>query len=426
MNKVCRVAVIGCGARGCDTYANLMAQKPDVYKIEALCDLSEEKLQKYGEMFGVPEERRFTSDEVFFEKKRADVLVVATLDGQHVEPCVKALSLGYDVLLEKPITDNIEECKKVLSAQKQYGGKVLVCHVLRYAPAFLKVKELLDNGTVGKLVSITATENVAYWHYAHSYVRGNWRNRQIADPMILAKCCHDLDLLQFYAQSKCESVSSVGDLMFFKKENAPEGATQRCLDCPHADDCVYSAKRIYLDAWKVSRPENVWPYNVLQTEIPTTEENLTKALQSGDYGRCVFACDNDVVDHQLTQMTFENGVKASLNMMAFTRNGGRIMKFYGTHGEIVLDEESDFIDVKKFGEKTERLSIAELLKNAASEGGYLHGGGDYYLIETLAEVVAGTAKGETSLEASIESHLMGICAEESRLQGGKLIYLHKD
>ena len=417
--KIYTVAILGCGARGCETYGDLMAQKPDVYKIAALCDVNVKKLEKYGARYGVPEAERYDSMESFFAKKRADVVVIATQDGQHVGPCIRALELGYDVLLEKPITEYREECESILAAQKKYGGKVLVCHVLRYAPAFLKVAELIDKGTIGQLVAINATENVAFWHYAHSFVRGNWRNREVAAPMILAKCCHDLDLLQFYAKSKCESISSIGSLTFFKEENAPEGSAAYCLDCKYLADCPYSVKRLYIDNWRVNKPANVWPHNVITPVVPVTEEALTEALKRGPYGRCVFRCDNDVVDHEFTQMTFANGVKASLTMMPLSAYGGRIMKFYGTYGEIVLDEEEGFIDIKPFSIPKERVKISELSTN-----GYSHGGGDYYLIETLAEVLEGNAQGATALEHSIESHLMGICAEESILKGGELVYVH--
>jgi predicted dehydrogenase len=236
---------------------------------------------------------------------------------------------------------------------------------------------------VGRLVAIQAIEQVAFWHQAHSYVRGNWRRAEDTTPMILAKCCHDLDLLQYYAKSPCESISSVGDLTYFKSENMPKGAAKRCLDCKYVEECPYSAKRIYINNWKSGgKPENLWPYNVLTPVLPLTEDALLDALKNGPYGRCVFACDNDVVDHQLTQMTFQNGVKATLTMTAFTSNGGRIMKFYGTTGEIDLDEEQGIISVKRFGTPTEKINIADL-----NESGYGHGGGDFGIVSKLYEVV---------------------------------------
>lgn len=420
-NRIFKVAIVGCGARGSEAYGRLIFAEKDKYEIVALCDVNADKLNKYGEIFGVAKENRFLTETEFFAEKRADVVLIATLDADHVRQCLAALRLGYDVLLEKPITDKREECEALLAAQKRYGGKVLVCHVLRYAPAYRRTAELLQSGVVGRLVTIQAIEQVSYWHQAHSYVRGNWRRAEDTTPMILAKCCHDLDLLQYYAQSKCRSVSSVGDLTFFTAANAPSGAAKRCLDCKYKDECVYSAKTLYLDKWKKDgRPENLWPYNVLTLALPLTEQALTEALRNGDYGRCVFACDNDVVDHQLTQITFENGVKATLTMTAFTASGGRIMKFFGTLGELVLDESRGVIEVKPFGKPTETIELAEL-----TEGGYGHGGGDYGLIRELYEVLCGNVASATSLEASLESHLIGICAEESRLQGGKLRIVHE-
>ena len=418
--KIFTVAILGCGGRGAETYGRLIAERKDEYKIVALCDLIPEKLSKYGELFGVGAENRFSDDDSFFATKRADLLIIATLDADHVWQCKEALRLGYDVLLEKPITDNEEECRSLLAAQKKYGGKVLVCHVLRYAGAFRKVEELLKAGAVGRLVEIQALEQVAYWHQAHSYVRGNWRRSEDTSPMILAKCCHDLDLLQYYAGARCKSVSSMGDLTYFNSKNAPEGAAKRCLECQYIDTCPYSAKTIYIDEWeKKGCPENEWPYNVVTLAFPQTKKALTEAIETGPYGRCVFACDNDVVDHQQVSMAFENGVKATLTMTAFTAGGGRIMRFFGTTGEIVLDEARDTIEVKPFGKPMQTLRIGALI-----ESGYGHGGGDSGLIGKLYEVLSGEQQAATSLEASVESHLMGIAAEKSRLSGGELIYIH--
>ena len=425
MDKIFNVAILGVGARGGAVYGRLIKQFPDKFKIVALCDIRTERLEAFGEEFGVPTANRFTDEKVFFQKKRADLLVIATQDEDHVRNCLQAFEVGYDILMEKPITDKKEECEAVLAAQKKYGCKAIVCHVLRYAPAFLKAAELIKNGEIGRLVAIDALERVTYWHQAHSYVRGNWRTTKNSAPMILAKCCHDLDLIQYYANSKCKSVSSVGELTYFNAKNAPEGAAKRCLDCKLVETCPYSAKRLYLDRWKkVYCPEDYWPYNVL-VQAPVTEEKLTEALKNGPYGRCVFACDNDVVDHQLTLMAFENGVKATLTMTAFTTDDqselyglGRRMNFHGTLGEIVLDELSDEVSLMRFGEAKQTFKI-----NALGDMGYGHGGGDFYLIKETYDMLTGNAKSATSLEASIESHLIGIAAEESRLAGGKQIFI---
>lgn len=417
--KIFTVAIIGCGGRGVDAYGSLINEKKDRFKIVALCDKRGAWLEKSGELFGVDKENLFLTEKKFFKKKRADLLLIATPDDCHVRHALKGFKLGYDLMIEKPLSDKKSDCAKLLKAKKKYGGKALVCHVLRYAPAFMKAKEILSSGEIGDLVSVDALERVGAWHYAHSYTRGNWRNRKIAAPMILAKCCHDLDLLQYYAGAKCKTVSSVGDLRFFNANHKPEGATERCLDCPHADTCAFSAKRQYLDGFvEKGCPEDLWPFNIV-TIAPVTLEKLNTALREGPYGRCVFACDNDVVDHQHTLMTFENGVKASLTMTAFTGWGGRRITFYCTHGDLVLDEQSQTLSVTKFGEKIKVIPVADLV-----EKGYGHGGGDAGLINKLYDVLSGTVEVDTSLEASLESHLIGIRAEESRLKGGKLLRVH--
>ncbi|MBQ0010655.1 MAG: Gfo/Idh/MocA family oxidoreductase [Ruminococcus sp.] len=420
MEKQLTVAIIGCGGRGCGAYGHLMHDSfGEKYKIVALCDIQERVLLRQGEQLEVPKENRFLDEKVFFETKRADLLVIGTQDQDHYRMTVKGLSLGYDVLVEKPLTSSRKECKGLLAAQKKYGGKVFVGHVLRYAPAFRKAEELLHSGRIGKLIAIDALEQVWYGHMAHSFVRGNWRRSDETSPMILAKCCHDLDLLQYYAGSKCRSLSSVGDLAWFKPENAPEGATDRCLDCPHVDTCPYSAKRIYIDRWK-RRPDYSFSH-IIAFERPLTEEALRKALRETPYGRCVYHCDNNVVDHELTVMTFENGVKASLTMMGCTGNGGRIIKFHGSLGEIILDEENEYVELKIYGEESEKWPMADLGTGDPNSG---HGGGDNALVAELYDMLCGTATERSTLEASIESHLMAIAAEESRLAGGKLKKVH--
>ena len=420
MGQIYTVAIIGVGARGALAYGEKIHKATDRFKIVSLCDINEERLHRFGEKFEVPMEQRFNSDTEFFREKRADMVLIATPDKCHYGHAISAFHLGYDVMCEKPLSDSREQCLEMLQAQQKSGKKALVCHVLRYAPAFVKTFELLHSGAIGRLVAINALERVAYWHQAHSYVRGNWRNTDVAAPMILAKCCHDLDLLQYYAESKCVSVSSVGDLVHFKAENAPEGATHRCVDCPHKDTCPYSAYALYYKKWKaMGCPENIWPANVLVAP-PLTEEKILKQLAEGDYGRCVYHCDNNVVDHQLTTMTFENGVKATLTMTAYTANGGRRYHFHGTMGELILEEAEERIILHKYGQEKEIIDTKALI-----EGGYGHGGGDQGLVNQLYSILDGENAAATSFEASVESHLMGICAEESRLAGGKLIYIHQ-
>ncbi|MBQ9713929.1 MAG: Gfo/Idh/MocA family oxidoreductase [Clostridia bacterium] len=416
--KIYTVAILGLGGRGADAYGWLLYEAKDRFKIASICDLKPERVEMFRKHFDVPQENCFTDEESFFQEKRADLLLIATPDNEHVRHALKGFALGYDLMVEKPLTENEEECRLLLDAQKKSGAKALVCHVLRYAPAFMKVSELLKSGTIGRLVLINALERVGASHYTHSFVRGNWRNRKIAAPMILAKCCHDLDLLQFYANSACKNISSVGDLTYFTKENAPEGATPRCLDCPHKDTCPFSAKKQYLDNWEVEKPEDCWPYNIV-ANAPVTREKLEAAMRAGDYGRCVYLSDNDVVDHQVTEMVFENGVKALLTMTAFTATGGRRYHFHGTLGELILDEHEGSIRLHLYGKEATVTPISDLM-----EKGYGHGGGDAGLINALYNILSGACAAETSFTASIESHLMGIRAEESRLQNGKMLPVH--
>ncbi len=424
MNKVFTVSIIGVGSRGGSVYGRMMNSQTDRFKVVALCDISKERLSQYGEEFSISKENRFTDEKLFFEKKRSDILVIATQDKDHVRMSLAGMKLGYDILLEKPISPSKEELYDLLAAQKKYNRKILVCHVLRYAVAYLKIKETLDSGELGKLIRLESLEQVAYWHQAHSFVRGNWRKESETSPMIMAKCCHDLDLIQYYAGAKCKSVYSVGGLSFFKKDNQPEGAADRCADCKYINDCAYSAERLYIERWKKQgSPANAWPYNVITYEVPNTEENLRKAYKNGPYGRCVFACDNDVVDNQSVSMSFENGVEANLVMTAFTADGGRRMTFHCTEGEIRLTEDKDTLEILPFGKEKIVFSIDELIASKQKDW-FGHGGGENGLLNALYNGLCENKTASTTLEASIESHLIALAAEESR-KTGKTVYIRK-
>lgn len=424
MAKVLTVSIIGCGARGAYAYGPNIFDAKDKFKIVALCDLIKEKVDRNGDIWGVPVENRFTDEDEFFAEKRSDIVLIATQDKDHVRMGLKALALGYDIMMEKPISADESELYELLAAQKKYKGQILVCHVLRYAPAFVKVKELLDSGVIGKLIHIESTEQVAYWHQAHSYVRGNWRREEDSSPMIMAKSCHDLDLLQYYADSACDTIYSVGELSYFNRENQPKEASDRCSDCALVQSCPYSAERGYVEYWKkLGCPENAWPFNVLTQDLPHTEEKIRNAYQNSPYGRCVFACDNDVVDHQYLTMTFKNGVKASFTMTAFTKEMGRIMSFHGTLGSIKFDESQDYIKVQPFGKDEQTIRVSELI-NPDSVSSYGHGGGDYMLLSDLYKMGTEKTACSTTLEKSVESHLMALAAEKSR-KSGKVVKVHE-
>ncbi len=388
---------------------------PEKYKIVALCDYDIKKSEKYKKLFGIRDENVFDNDDEFFEKKRSDVLVIATWDNDHVAIAKRAIPLGYKILLEKTISDKLGELIGLRELAKKYNSFVMVCHVLRYTWANRTIMEVLCSGRLGKLVHIDHIEQIVFWHFAHSYVRGNWRNTDIAAPMIMAKSCHDLDLLQQYAGAKCESLSSVGDLTWFKQENAPSGSAELCVDCKYQDTCVYSAKLKYLKCWKDEGKPQCWPYNVLSDEN-LTEDVLMKSLREGDYGKCVFRCNNNVADHQSVMMTFENGVTATFNVTAFTKNPGRITVFHCSEGELLYEEENGIVTEKPYmGENTvHRMDIKDVMG---------HGGGDVGIVDALYNVLVKDMDVDTSLENSVESHIMAIAAEDSRRQNGQLVFL---
>lgn len=422
MKKIFSVAIIGCGSRGANAYGRQMFKEKDKFRVVALCDIVESALKTAATELEIENENCFTSEDAFFAKKRADVLVIATQDRDHVWMCVKGMQLGYDVLLEKPISPEKEELYALLEAQKKYNKKVLVCHVLRYAPAFVKIKEFLDSGAIGKLVRMEAVENVAYWHQAHSFVRGNWRREQDTSPMIMQKCCHDLDLIQYYVGSRCESVYSVGELSFFNRENQPDGAADRCADCEYILTCPYSAERLYVQRFKANSCSQSWPYDVVDSSRPITEKSLRAAYEKGPYGRCVFACDNDVVDNQTVDMYFENGVKATLTMTAFTYYQGRRYVFHGTYGELELDEQTHTIRLSVYGRENEIFDTREIIKQYMQDN-FGHGGGDYCLVQSFYKVLSEETPIQTGLEASIESHLIAVAAEQSR-KNGEIVKVH--
>lgn len=437
MGKIFTVSILGCGSRGHYTYGKCMYDFPDKFKIACVCDNDPEKIRLAQDAWGIPEKDCFLDSDEFLKEKRSDALVIATQDRDHVRMCIKALELGYDILLEKPISPVEDELYELLKANEKYQRKVIVCHVLRYAPAFLKIKSLLDSGEIGKIVCIDWIEQVTYWHQAHSFVRGNWRNDTETSPMIMQKCCHDLDLLQYYANSKCKTVYSVGELSFFHKGNQPEGASSRCADCKYKHDCAYSAERLYVEKWKkdfdwaFDKPDvddyarkQGWPFNVVDLTRPITEESIRKSYESSNYGQCVFDCDNNVVDNQTVVMQFENGIKANLTMTAFTALPGRKMTFHGTLGEIEMDEENGYIRVSRYGHGTRFLKIKEIVEEELNDD-FGHGGGDLMLVKDFYKALSGDAELGTTLDRSIESHLMALAAEKSRLTG-QVCHLHKD
>ena len=401
MNPITAV-VLGGGSRGVN-YSNYSLLKPEELKIVAVAEPREDRRNQFAETFGVPREQVYSSWQELLEKpKMADVAFVCTLDQDHIGPAMAALEKGYHILLEKPMSNREQECIDIEAAAAKAGKHMAVCHVLRYTPFYQTIKGIIDSGEIGEVMVASQIENVAYWHQAHSFVRGNWRNAEETSPMILQKCCHDVDILLWLAGKSCKKVSSFGSLRHFTPENAPEGAPERCLDgCPHADSCLYYAPKLYLTG------ETGWPVDVLTTDL--TPEGITKALREGPYGRCVYRCDNDVVDRQVVNMELEDGVVCNLIMSAFTANCCRQLKILGTLGQIQADMGSNEVWLHPFGGETRKVEVA-----AADSG---HGGGDYGLLRDFLTVIREGGESRTSAKASLQSHLVCFAAERSRAEG---------
>ncbi|WP_327584689.1 Gfo/Idh/MocA family oxidoreductase [Nonomuraea sp. NBC_00507] len=396
------LAVVGAGSRGTG-YAR-HAVGTGRARVVAVADPLDSRRERFPKATHYADWRELAA-----LPRQADAVIIATQDRDHVEPAVRFAELGYDILLEKPMAVSEDDCRAIVVAAERSGAVFAVCHVLRYTPYTRALKALLDAGRIGEIVSIQHLEPVGWWHQAHSYVRGSWRRTDESTFMLLAKSCHDLDWLVHLTGKQVTRVSSFGGLQHFRPENRPAGAADRCLDCVVEPSCPYSAKRIYLPL----TGRAVWPLSVLTDDV--TEEGVLAALRTGPYGRCVYACDNDVVDHQVVNMEFEGGATASFTMTAFTPSLHRQTRIFGTRGWIEGD--GDRLNVFDF--VTGRSEIVETRPtgDATARGG--HGGGDEALVEAFLTAVATRDRAPilSSPAESLHSHLIAWAAERSRLHG---------
>jgi predicted dehydrogenase len=401
--------MLGAGGRGFYAYGSWILNHPSEIRVVAVAEPDPARRARFSQAHGLPPDRVFADHhELFAQGQLADALINTTMDRQHVETTLGALQTGYDVLLEKPMATTPHDCVRLVRAAESAGKMLHICHVMRYSPFYVTLNETLRSGAVGEVITVDHRENVAFWHQAHSFVRGNWGNSVRSAPMILAKSCHDMDVLFWLLGRPVLKLTSFGALTHFRPEQAPEGAPDRCTDgCPHWEICPYYAPRLYL------RDQSGWPISAISLDL--SYEARIEVLRSGPYGRCVYHCDNDVVDHMIINMLFERDVTVTFTMHAFSHENCRTLRYDGTKASLRAHEGKGELQLHDFRTMQEReIPIPSLT------GG--HGGGDAGLMTAFVQALRGEGTAlHTSARNSLESHLMAFAAEESRLNGGALI-----
>jgi len=452
--KPVRIALLGAGNRGREVYGAFFAAHPDRARVVAIAEPNAGRRSAAADDH--PGAALYPGWEELLASETPEAVVVATQDRDHTEPALAALRAGAHVLLEKPMAHTATDCVQLAAAAATHDRVLRICHVLRHTPLFLRLKELLDTDAIGDLVTVAWRENVSFWHMAHSYVRGHWAERDRSAPMLLAKCCHDLDLILWLTGRSVQRLGSIGRLTHFRPEQAPEGAPARCTDgCPAADTCPFEAQRIYITMEPILRemardaPEpfraaahvalrpraraalerlarvsptlrplvdyHGWPRSVLTEE--RGDAAVLRALREGPWGRCVYHCDNDVVDHQVVSMELDGGVSATLTMHGHSHREHRSARIDGTRGTIEVD----------FGQFRSRLWVHDHRRGSTEEfvvdhpPGSGHGGGDDGLVTAfLTDVVAarhGPVPGGLDARAALESHLLAFAADDARTSG---------
>lgn len=408
------LAIVGAGKRG-EAYADYAVRHPERLRVVAVAEPREMLRQRMAAAHGIPPERCFDGYHALAAAGRvADAVAICTQDRMHLEPVELLAPQGYAMLLEKPMSPDPGECERIIDTVKRNGNLFAVGHVLLYTELTAALRDILRSGAIGEVVSVQHLEPVGWWHQAHSFVRGNWRNEGESSFMLLAKSCHDIDWLRHLVGTRCERVVSFGSLRHFKASERPVGASDRCWDCGVEADCPYSARRIYHTHFRRDRVADY--LNDVITGGCNTLEAVERALREGPYGRCVYACDNDVVDNQTVMLEFAGPVTVNFTMTAFTPALHRTARFFGTRGYL----ETDFVTIRVFDFLTEKevLHDTRIGRDAASAAAG-HGGGDYHLMGAFVKAVAtGDASGIFSgPDATLESHRMVFAAERSRREG---------
>jgi predicted dehydrogenase len=408
--KSVSLLVIGGGGRG-HGYSTFTVGRPEWARVVGVAEPRDFYRERMVREHSIPAAAVFRDwREAAGRPRMADAVLICTQDAMHEEPAIAFAGLGYHILLEKPMAPTADACRRIVAAAKKAGTVFGVCHVMRYTGFTRALKQVLDSGAVGEIMNVQHMEPVGYWHQAHSFVRGSWRNEAESSFMLLAKSCHDIDWLRYIVGRPCRRVSSFGSLSHFRRERQPAGAADRCLDCGVEASCPYSAKRIYFS--RLARKEHGWPLNVVTQTM--TEEALREALATGPYGRCVYACDNDVVDHQVVNLEYAGGVSASFTMSAFSATGGRLTRIGGTRG--FIEANSSVIKLYDFLTATWR-EIDTRAADASIMGG--HGGGDGGIMEAFIGAVASGDRSRilSGPDETLESHLTVFAAEDARRRG---------
>ncbi|MFW9961520.1 MAG: Gfo/Idh/MocA family protein [Candidatus Thorarchaeota archaeon] len=405
--KPVEIIIAGAGDRGF-VYASYSKEHPDRAKIIGVAEPRDFYREKMAQEYDIPEENVFDDwKDLAKREKFADVAIITTQDHMHRDPAIAFAKKGYHILLEKPMAVDEKGCRDITKTALDKKVLFAVGHVLRYTKYTQILKGLIESGIIGDVISIQHLEPVGFWHQAHSFVRGNWRNEKESSFMLLTKSCHDLDWIRYIIGKKCLSVSSYGSLTHFKKENKPKIAGNNCLECDFEPDCPYSAKRIYLGF--IKRGNTGWPVSVVTSEVSVP--GIIKALREGPYGRCVYDCDNDVVDHQVVNMEFEGGETATFTMTGFTKARQRETRIFGTRGEIY----GNGTKIQFYEFLTGRSEIVDISSEEPSSLAD-HGGGDYGLIHSFISAVIENdpSKILSGPEETLETHLMTFAAERSR------------
>jgi predicted dehydrogenase len=408
MPKTVKIIIIGAGGRGFG-YTEYAEKHPGLAKIVGVAEPRDFYRNRIARKHAIPRRNVFLDwKELVKRDKFADAVIIATQDSMHAEPAVAFAKKKYHILIEKPLAPTEKECRRIVKTA--VDNKIIfgVCHVLRYTDYTQKIKSIIDSGLIGEVVNVQRLEPVGYWHFAHAFVRGNWRNESESSPMLLAKCCHDLDWIRYIMGARCIKVSSFGVLKHFKKEEKPSGAGDRCLKCSVEKKCPYSAKKIYIED-RLNKKQKSWPVSILTPDV--TLKGISKALSIGAYGRCVYECDNDVVDNQVVNMLFEGNKTASFTVTAFNRHAHRKTAIFGTLGELYGDGST----IEHFDFLSDKTNIIETdAPDSSILGG--HGGGDYGVMRNFVNAVATNDPKKISAgpAETLETHLMVFAAEKSR------------